>query len=680
MKAIDVRRTVAAAVVGLMCIGSSLESSLAIERGRPVHALALHGEPMYGPDFSHFGYVNPDAPKGGTLTLRNMRFLTFDTFNPFNIKGTIAVYLELMHDSLMTSGLDEPATAYCYVCETVEVAPDNTSATFVLRSEARFSNGTPVTAEDIVFSFDLLRSDGAPLYRTIWADVERAEVIDPHTVKFYFLRPDQKDLAITVGAVPVLSKAYWELRDFQESSMDIPVVSGAYNVEDFDAGRFVSYGRVRDYWAQDLPVAKGMNNFDSVRVEYFRDDDVQFEAFKRGVYEFRHENVSRLWATGYDFPAVKDGRVKRMTVDSILPMTVQHNSFNMRRDKFKDRRVRQAINYAYDFEFLNRTLFFGIYERLRSHWQGSELEAIGLPSEEELAILEPFRDQVPEEVFTTEFQQPTTDGRGNVRENLLKARQLLEEAGYDEVDGKLINTETGEQLSVEFLIVQASLERVFLPFSQNLQRLGIDATLRIVDTSQYTNRINEYDFDMAGYVQPSQLSPGIELKRYFGSETVDQPGGFNWVGMKDPVVDALIDQIINAEERETLVYTTRALDRVLQWNFYRHMSYGSPDYRYAYWSNIEGPDRHPALGLSNGSYVPFLWWHVPDAPDDAQKIVAASSGAQPGEVGLVDDPDSSSSTSETPSDQQDPPYLIIIIAVAGVVLLLWSHVRRRNRT
>lgn len=661
----------------LLVLGLALvsPSSNAIERGRPVHALALHGEPMYGSDFKHFGYVNPDAPKGGTLTLPNMRFLTFDTFNPFNIKGTIAVYLELMHASLMTSGLDEPATAYCYICKTVEVAPDNRSATFVLWPEARFSDGTPITAEDIVFSFDTLRSDGAPVYRTIWADVDRAEIVGPQTIKFHFSRPDQSDLALTVGGLPVLSKAYWESRDFKESSMDIPVVSGAYNVEDFDAGRFVSYGRVRDYWAQDLPASKGMNNFDSVRVEYFRDDDVQFEAFKRGVYELRHENTSRLWSTGYDFPAVQDGRVKRFTVESILPMTVQHNSFNMRRDKFKDRRVRQAINYAYDFEFLNRTLFYGLYERLRSHWQGSELEAHGLPTDEELAILEPFRGQVPEEVFTTEFQQPTTDGRGNVRENLLKARKLLEEAGYDEVDGKLINTETGEQLSVEFLIVQASLERIFLPFSQNLQRLGIDATLRIVDTSQYTNRINDYDFDVAGYVQPSELSPGIELKRYFGSASVDEPGGYNWVGIKDPVVDALIDKIINAEDRDTLVVTTRALDRVLQWNFYRHLSYGSPDYRYAYWGSLKGPERHPARGLSRGSYVPVLWWHDPDSPDNAEDLVAVE-GVLPTAVNDNDQPAMVVDAEQTVSE---PPYTIIGVALIGVVLLLWNFVRRRNR-
>ena len=663
---------VALAFFTLMIVGSESD---AIERGRPVHALALHGKPMYGPEFTHFGYTNPDAPKGGTLTLPNMRFLTFDTFNSFNIKGTIAVYLEVMHDSLMGGGLDEASAAYCFVCETVEVAPDNSSVTFVLRSEARFSDGTPVTPADVEFSFNILVSDGAPVYRTVWADVDRVEIVDGRTVTFHFSATDQRDLPLTIGGLPILSKAYWENRDFKESSMDIPVVSGAYVVEDFEPGRFVSYGRIKDYWAQDLPIAKGMNNFDSIRVEYFRDDDVQFEAFKRGVYEFRREVTSRLWATGYDFPAAIDGRVQRLTVPTILPMAVQHNNFNMRRDKFKDRRVRQAINYAYDFESLNRTLFYGLYERLRSHWQNSELEATGLPSEAELKILEPFRDQLPAEVFTEEYKQPTTDGRGNVRENLLKARQLLEEAGYDEVDGKLVNTETGDQLSIEILIVQASLERVFLPFSQNLKRLGIDATLRIVDTSQYTNRINDFDFDLAGYVQPSQLSPGPALRRYFGSESADQPGSYNWTGMKNPVVDELIDQITNAEDRRALVTKVRALDRVLQWNFYRLLSYGSSEERYAFWGNLKHPERHPARGLSLGSDVPVLWWHDPDSPDNAEELVAMQ--ASPSQQAIE-------STIEKPADSEnesneEPPYGIIIIALTGVVLLLWSHVRRRNR-
>jgi microcin C transport system substrate-binding protein len=664
-------------VAVLLAIGLSVPSASveAIERGRPVHALALHGEPMYGLGFTHFGYVNPDAPKGGTLTVPNMRFLTFDTFNSFNIKGTVAVYLEVMHDSLMGGGLDEASAAYCLICETVEVAPDNSAVTFVLRPQATFSDGSPITPDDVLFSFNILVSEGAPVYRTVWADVERVEVVDGRTVTFHFSATDQRDLPLTVGGLPVLSKAYWETRDFKESSMDIPVVSGAYVVEGFDPGRFVSYGRVQDYWAQDLPAAKGTNNFDSIRVEYFRDDDVQFEAFKRGVYEFRREVTSRLWATGYDFPAALDGRVQRLTVPTILPMTVQHNNFNLRRDKFKDRRVRQAINYAYDFESLNRTLFYGLYERLRSHWQNSELEAKGLPNEAELTILEPFRDKIPPEVFTKDYVQPSTDGRGNVRENLLKARQLLGEAGYDEVDGKLINTQTGEQLSVEILIVQASLERVFLPFSQNLKRLGIDATLRIVDTSQYTNRINEFDFDLAGYVQPSQLSPGPALRRYFGSESADQPGSYNWTGMKDPVVDALIDQITNAEDRETLVTTVRALDRVLQWNFYRLLSYGSSDERYAFWGNLKHPDRHPARGLSLGSDVPVLWWHDPDSPDDAEELVAQASGG----VAAANDNESAQVIDDAGQENPEPPFLIIGIALGGVALLLWSHVRRRNR-
>lgn len=665
---------VLAVALGFAALSVLATSAQAIERGRPVHALALHGEPMYGPDFTHFGYVNPDAPKGGTLTLPNMRFLTFDTFNPYNIKGTVAVYLELMHDSLMGSGLDEPSTSYCVVCETVEVAEDNSSVTFVLRDEARFNDGSSITTEDVAFSFDILVSDGNPVYRTVWADIDRYEIADPKTITFYFKVTTQRDLPQLIGGLPVLSKAYWSTRDFKESSMDIPVTSGAYTIKDFDAGRSVAYGRVEDYWAANLPISKGMYNFDTIRVEYFRDDDVQFEAFKRGVYEFRRETTSRLWATGYNFPAAEDGRVKRIEVETSLPMTVQSSSFNLRRSQFQNRLVRQAINYAFDFESLNRTLFYGLYERQRSYWQNSELEAQGIPDEAELAILEPFRDQIPPEVFSQPFEQPKTDGQGNVRDNLLEARKLLQQAGYQEIDGELIDPETGEQLAIEFLLVQASLERIYLPFTQNLKRLGIDATIRIVDTSQYTNRVNDYDFDSAGYVQSAQLSPGSELRQYFGSETADQPGSLNWSGVKDPVVDALIDQIVNAEDRETLVATTRALDRVLLWNFYRILTYGSAVERYAYWGNLERPGRYPARGLDLGSAVPVLWWHDPNAPDSAQDLIEGNVSEQteaPAENAVE--------VANSGGEDSQPPFLIIGIAVVGVGLLLWSNIRRRNR-
>lgn len=680
MKDFKVRRYIALATAGLVVMLLNHGVAEAIERGSPVHALALHGEPMYGPDFTHFDYANPDAPKGGTLTLPNKRFLTFDTFNPFNIKGTVAVYLGMMHDSLMTDGLDEPSTSYCLVCKTVEVASDNSSVKFVLRPEARFNNGSPITTEDIEFSFNVLVSDGAPVYRTIWADVDRVEVVDRETIVFHFKTTDKRDLPLTIGALPVLSKSYWGQRDFKESSMDIPVVSGAYVVEEFDAGRFVQYGRVKDYWAQNLPVAKGMFNFDALRVEYFRDDDVRFEAFKRGVYEFRRENISRLWATGYDFPAVQDGRVTMSAVQTILPMTVQGDNFNLRRSKFQDRRVRQAISYAFDFESLNRTLFYGLYKRVSSYWQGSELEGVGLPSEAELKILEPLRDLVPPEVFTEVYVPTSTDGQGNVRENLLKGRALLREVGLQEVDGMFIDPETGEPFSIEFLIVQSGLERVILPFTQNLQRMGIDATLRIVDTSQYTNRTNDFDFDMAGYVQPTQLSPGSELRQFFGSDTADQPGSLNWGGLKDPAVDALIDLIVDAEDRESLVVAARALDRVLRWNFYRVLTYGSGEERYAYWNNLKHLERQPAKGWGLGDYVPVLWWHDPAAPDDAQKLVAAGLDVQSDGEENIANLDNEMAAPVAESDQQDRPYLIIFIAVAGVALLLWNYVRRRNKT
>ena len=655
---------------------TSWEPANAIVRGEPVHAISLFGEPRHGPDFQHFDYVNPNAPKGGTIVLPNKAFLTFDSFNPFIIKGTSAVGLGLTHDSLMVSGADEPASTYCLICETVELAPDNTWVEFKLHQNARFSDGSAITPEDIIFSFNILKDQGAPAYRFMLADVDRIESNGKDQVKFHFSTPDNRELPIIIGDIPVLSRAYWENGDFSETTLEPPVSSGPYEVEEFDVGRFVAYRRLDEYWAKDQPVNRGKFNFNSIRYEYFRDDDVRFEAFKKGIYEFRREVTSRIWKTGYDFPAALDNRVQKMEVPTILPMTVQSFFFNLRRPIFQDHRVRRAINYAFDFESLNRTQFYDAYIRQRSYWQTSELEAKDLPGAAERKVLDAYKHKVPPEIFSDPFIQPVTDGMGNVRKNLLAARDLLRETEWVERNGKLVDPDTGEQFAFEIMLVQASLDRVVLPFVQNLERLGMAVDLRIVDTSQYSNRINEFDFDMVSIVQRSSLTPGNELRDMWGSESATRPGSGNFGGVANPVIDSLIDQIINSPDHKTLVTLTRALDRILQWNHYRVLTYGAPNERYSFWTNLKYPKRHPATGLAFGDAVPVLWWHDPAAPDDASEMV---SGLSTVTASYSQTLDNAATGSEKLEKDEGHSTMLVAAGAITAVFLIWFQLRRRAK-
>jgi microcin C transport system substrate-binding protein len=604
----------AAWLAGIIAAFALASPAAAMVRGKAVHAITIHGEPKYGPDFKNFDYLNPGAPKGGTLVLGNANDHVFDTFNQFTLKGNVAQGLALINDPLMISGEDEPATNYCLICETIEVAPDNAWVEFKLRPQAKFNNGTPITADDVAFSFQILTTKGAPFYRVYWADVERAEVRTPTTVRFIFKTKDNPELASIIGQIPVLSKAYWSKRDFEATTLDNPVSNGPYTIDTFEIGRQITYKRNPNYWARDLPAMRGRYNFDRVRFEYYRDQTVQFEAFKRNEYDLFNERTAQQWATAYDFPAMKDGRVAKLEVVAHTPMEAQAFVLNLRRPQFQDRRVREALNLAFDFDALNRTRFSGLYTRVRSYFQRSELEPTGLPSPAEMALLEPLRAKIPPEIFTQEFQQPKTVNGGDLRTNLLKARTLLTQAGWEIKDGQLRKKGTSEPFVVEVLLNQPNMERIVLPWFQNLERLGIKGSIRVVETAQYANRVNSFDFDVFISSIYNSLSPGNEQAEFWSSAAADRPESFNYAGVKDAAVDTLISRLISAKGRDDLVTAAKALDRVLVANHYFILHYGPVPERYAYWTKLRHPERFPLAGMpSPGDSMISTWWMDPAA-------------------------------------------------------------------
>ena len=571
----------------------------------PAHGIAMHGDLKYGPDFTHFDYVNPNAPKGGELRLYGLG--TFDTFNPFVIKGVPDAGSTRIYDTLLTSSADEPFSEYGLLAETVDTPPDRSSVTFTLRKEARWHDGKPVTADDVLWSFETLRAKGRPFFRAYYASVDKAEKLDERTVKFSFKPGENRELPLIMGQLTVLPKHYWEGRDFEATTLDPPLGSGPYKIADFDAGRWSRYARVPDYWGKDLAVNRGRDNFDTVRYDYYRDMTVALEALKAGAYDIRVEASAKDWATGYDSPAVRDGRLIKGEFKHSRPAGMQGYAFNLRRPLFQDRRVREAIGYAFDFEWSNRTLFFGQYTRARSYFGNSELAANGVPQGAELAVLEPLRDQLPPEVFTTEYQAPVTDGSGNMRDNLRKAYDLLKAAGWtvDPKTKKLVSAE-GKPFEFEILLLDPAYERITLPFAKNLERLGIAARTRVVDTAQYKKRSDDFDFDMVIDSWPQTLSPGNEQRSYWSSAFAHQPGSMNGLGLQDPAVDALVEQVIAAPDRASLVTRVHALDRALQWGFYVVPNWYIAYDRVAYWDKFGRPDVLPAQGVQLDT-----WWYDP---------------------------------------------------------------------
>ncbi len=572
-----------------------------------VHALTLYGEPpRYPAEFSHFDYVNPDAPKGGTLRLSG--FGTFDSFNAFISRGTSADQLGLLYDTLTFHALDEPFTEYGLLAQSIEKAEDNTWVRFHLRPEARFNDGEPVKAQDVVFTFNTLVEKGAPFYRAYYADVKEAVADNPRTVTFHFHHGNNRELPLVLGQLPVLPEHFWAERDFERSGLEPPLGSGPYRIANVRPGRSVTYQRNADYWAADLPPMRGFNNFDRIIIDYYRDMGVALEAFKAGQFDFREEFSARSWASGYESPALRDGRIVKEEIPKNNTQGMQGFVFNLRRPQFQDPRVRQAISLLFDFEWANGRLFHSAYKRTASFFENSELGAQGLPSEAELELLEPLRDKLPAAAFGPAHVPPTTDGSGNIRQQMREAYALLQEAGYRIEDDQLINQD-GEPLSFEFLVIQADFERVLLPFKRNLASLGIEMNLRRIDTSQYINRLRSRDFDMVVTNFAQSNSPGNEQREYWHSSSADNPGSRNLMGLKDPAIDALVEGLINADSRESLVTHTRALDRVLRSGHFLIPNYHTDAYRVAYWNKFAHPSTPPRYDLGL-----FTWWEDKSKP------------------------------------------------------------------
>ncbi|OHY82719.1 extracellular solute-binding protein [Marinobacter sp. AC-23] len=592
---------------GIVSAASSASDAQAPTPGaQAVHGMAMHGEPKYPKGFSHFDYVNPKAPKGGTLKMAVVAN-GFDSFNPFDIRGVAAAGISnYLYDTLLEYSADEPFSMYGLIAESLETPEDRSYVVFNLRESARFQDGEPITAEDVKFSFEILTTKGHPFYRNYYADVSKVTVENDLRIRFDFQETSNRELPLILGQIPILPAHYWENREFGENGLTPPVGSGAYRIGDFEAGRSVVYERLGDYWAKDIAVRKGRFNFDLIRYDYYTDDTVALEAFKAGNFDFRVETSAKNWATAYTGDKFDDGTIIKEAIEHHRPTGMQGFVFNTRKEVFKDPRVREALTYGFDFEWTNKNLFYGQYSRTNSYFENSELASTGLPSGRELSILEKYRDQLDEDIFTKPFKAPTTDGKQGLRHNLRTAMGLLRSAGYEVRDGKMIHTETGKPLKFEILLFQKSFERVALPFKNNLARLGIDVSVRLVDSNQYVQRVREFDYDMIAQVIGQSDSPGNEQREYWDSSTVDVNGSRNYAGVSDPVVDQLVRLVIQAPDREELVQRTRALDRVLLNGYYVVPHWHLAKDRVAYWNYL----KHPKTPPKNGTDLDN-WWAEP---------------------------------------------------------------------
>lgn len=602
---------------------AATEAAIPAATGQWTHAITLMGEPKYGPGFKHFDYADPAAPKGGMVRLGMQG--GFDNFNMIvsGLKGDLEGGVLQIYDTLMTESSDEPFTSYGLLAESVRVAPDLGSVSYRLRDDARWHDGQPITPEDVVWSYGVLKAN-SPFYAAYYQTVAKAEATGPHEVTFTFTETGNRELPQVIGQLRVLPKHWWTGKDANgkprsptETTLEPPLGSGPYRLAKFEPGRSVTYARVPDYWGKDLPVNVGRYNFDTERHEYFRDGTVLVEALKGDLYDFRAENIARNWATAYDdFPAVKEGRLIKEAFPERGMGIMQAFAFNTRRDKFKDPRVRRAFNLALNFEEMNKNLFYGLYKRINSYFFGSELASSSLPEGQEREILESVKDKIPASVFTASYANPVNENPEAVRKNLREAVGLLREAGYELRGGKMVNKTTGEALTVEFLEFQNAFERVILPFAAQLKLIGIDATMRVIDAAQYQNRIRDFDFDITTNAWGESLSPGNEQREFWGSAAADKSGSRNLIGIKDPGIDALIEKVIYAKDRAGVIAATKALDRVLLAHDYVVPQWSASEQRTLRWNRFS----HPAvLPRYAGSGFPTTWWY-----DDTR---AAKTGA-----------------------------------------------------
>ena len=600
----------------VLTIAAAGAGALALHRtgradSRERHGISAFGDLKYPADFPHFDYVNPDAPKGGAFSMIganrqfNQNFLTFNSLNSYILRGDAALGMERTFTSLMTGAADEPDSMYGLAAQSVQISEDGLVYRFTLRPDLVFHDGSALNAHDVVFSLTVLKEKGHPIIQALMRDVDGAEAVDDSNVVVRFKEKRGRDVPLFVAGLPIFSRVYYGKRPFEESSLDVPLGSGPYKVGRFEAGRYIEYDRVKDWWGAKLPVQRGLNNFDVIRYEFFRDRDVAFEGFTGKTYTFREEFTSRIWATRYDFPAMRDGRVKRDILKDETPSGAQGWFLNTRRAKFQNPQLREALICAFDFEWTNRSIMYGSYERTHSVFQNSDLMAVGKPGADELKLLEAFRGKVPEEVFGEPFVPPVTDGSGNDRNLLRQATRLLNDAGYPIKNGKRV-TPTGERMTIEFLLEEPSFQAHHMPYIKNLAVLGIDANVRMVDPVQLKARTNEFDFDVVIQRFSFSTVPGESLRSYFSSRSAAIKGSQNLAGISDPVVDALVDTIVAAPTRPELVTACRALDRVIRSGRYWVPHWYKGTHWIAYWDMFD----RPAQGKPKYARgIPETWWY-----------------------------------------------------------------------
>ena len=567
------------------------------------HAISMHGDPKYDENFLNLEYIDTDSTKGGSIVRSAIG--TFDSFNPFILKGTAAAGVGALYETLTTGSSDEAFTEYGLLAESIEWPDDRSWVSFEIRKEARWHDGEKISADDVIWTFNTLMEKGHPFYKYYYGDVSEVIKENELKVRFNFKNNTNKELVLIVGQLPVLPKHYWKDKNFEETTLEIPIGSGPYKIKTFDSGRSITYELNKEYWGfkNNIPIKIGKDNFGTIRYDYYKDRGIEREAFKSGEIDFFSENSSKEWATSYSIDAVEKGLIVKELIQHENPQGMQGFAFNLRKDKFKDRRVRKALSNAFDFEWSNKNLFFDAYKRTDSFFENSELASSGLPSKEELKHLNPYFDILPNEIFSQEFKNPVTDGSGYMREQLQEAAELLKVSGWQLIDGKLIDPSTQENFSFEILLRSPAFERIVFPFKDNLEKLGIDVEVRTIDSAQYQKRLESFDFDMVVQSFSQSLSPGNEQRSFWGSDAADTNGSRNIIGIKNYAVDGLIDSLINAKDRQELITVTKALDRVLLWNYYVIPQWHISSYRVLYWNFFDQPKIKPKYSLGFDT-----WW------------------------------------------------------------------------